>query len=214
MDNALEFRSHAFEDYCTATGITLTYSAPYEHSQNGLAETFIKKLQLVSRPLPLHAKLPDSLWGHAVLHAATLLRLRPTLLNQQTPYEPLASRPPNITHLRVFRCQIWVPVPEPQRKTIGPHGSKAIYLEYDSLSIIKYMDPNTRAILEARFANKFVESTIPTPPVDWKIKTTPLIFKTPETLTMNLDPQTTLAETKVTKLLNLKDLADQIPYGF
>jgi hypothetical protein len=42
MDNTLEFRSHAFEDYCTATGITLTYSAPYEHSQNRFAEAFIK----------------------------------------------------------------------------------------------------------------------------------------------------------------------------
>jgi hypothetical protein len=77
MDNAQEFRSHAFEDYCTATGITLTYSVPYEHSQNGLAEAFVKKIQLITRPLLLHANLPVSLWGHAVLHAATLLRLRP-----------------------------------------------------------------------------------------------------------------------------------------
>ena len=31
IDNAQEFRSHAFEDYCTPTGITLTYSVPYKH---------------------------------------------------------------------------------------------------------------------------------------------------------------------------------------
>lgn len=60
MDNALEFKSHAFEDYCTILGITLTYSAPYERSQNGLVEAFIKKLRLVFRPLSIHAKLPDS----------------------------------------------------------------------------------------------------------------------------------------------------------
>jgi hypothetical protein len=42
MDNTLEFRSHAFEDYCTATRITLIYFAPYEHSQNRFAEAFIK----------------------------------------------------------------------------------------------------------------------------------------------------------------------------
>ena len=58
MDNAKEFRSHTFEDYCTATGIALTYSVPYEHSQNGLAEAFIKKIQLITRPLLLHANLP------------------------------------------------------------------------------------------------------------------------------------------------------------
>ena len=44
MDNAQEFRSHAFEDYFIAMGITLTYSVLYEHSQNGLAEVFIKKI--------------------------------------------------------------------------------------------------------------------------------------------------------------------------
>ena len=36
MDNAQEFRSHTFEDYCVSTGITLTYSMSYEHSHNGL----------------------------------------------------------------------------------------------------------------------------------------------------------------------------------
>lgn len=53
MDNVLEFRSYAFEEYCTAIGIILTYSATYEHSHNGLAEGFIKKFQLVVRPLHL-----------------------------------------------------------------------------------------------------------------------------------------------------------------
>ena len=31
VDNAKEFRSHHFKDYCVASGITLTYSVPYEH---------------------------------------------------------------------------------------------------------------------------------------------------------------------------------------
>ena len=74
MDNAKEFRSQKFEDYCVATGMSLSYAVPYEHAQNGLAEAFIKKIQLISRPLLLHANLPSSFWSHAVLHAATLLR--------------------------------------------------------------------------------------------------------------------------------------------
>ena len=68
MDNAQKFRSYAFENYCTTTWIILTYSVPYEHSQNGLAEAFIKKIQLIAMPLLLHANLPSNLWGHAVLH--------------------------------------------------------------------------------------------------------------------------------------------------
>ena len=61
MDNAGKFRSQTFEDYCVASGITLTYVVPYEHSQNGLAKAYIKKIQLVVRPLLSHAKLPSSL---------------------------------------------------------------------------------------------------------------------------------------------------------
>ena len=59
MDNAGEFKSQHFEDYCMATGIELTYSVPYEHSQNGLAEASIKKIQLISRPLLIQANLPS-----------------------------------------------------------------------------------------------------------------------------------------------------------
>ena len=215
MDNAMKFHSHAFEDYCMASGITFTYSVPYEHSQNGLAEAFIKKLQLVTRPLLLHAKLSDSFWGHALLHAATLLRLRPTLLNHLTPFELLAGRPPNVSHLRVFRCQVWIPVAEPKRKTIGTHRFEAIYLGFDSPSIIRYMDIGNGNILKARFVNcKFVENVFPKPITDSTQKSVPLTFKAPETFTLNPDLRTVLADTDVQKLFNLKDLADQIPDGF
>lgn len=47
MYNVLEFKSQAFEYYCSTIGIELTYFAPYEHSQNNLAEVFIKKIQLI-----------------------------------------------------------------------------------------------------------------------------------------------------------------------
>lgn len=75
MDNTHEFRSHTFEDYCIATGFTLTYSVLYEYSQNGLAETIIKKIQFVTRPLLLQANLPSSMWGHTVLHATPYLNI-------------------------------------------------------------------------------------------------------------------------------------------
>ena len=84
MDNVAEFQSHTFEDYYTASRISLTYLVSYEHSQNGLAKVYIKKLQMVARPLLLHARLSATMWGHTVLYAASLLRLRPTLLNSNS----------------------------------------------------------------------------------------------------------------------------------
>jgi transposase InsO family protein len=42
MDNAAEFSSRAFNDYCMALGIQVTHSVPYVYTQNGLVESFIK----------------------------------------------------------------------------------------------------------------------------------------------------------------------------
>ena len=41
MDNATEFSSCAFNDYCMALGIEVQHSVPYVHTQNGLAESLI-----------------------------------------------------------------------------------------------------------------------------------------------------------------------------
>lgn len=141
-----------------ASRITLTYSVPYEHSQNGSAKAFIKKIQLKTRPLLLQANLPASMWGHAILHTTTLLKLRLTLLNTQTPMELQSSRTPNISFIRFFGCQVWVPVPEPKRHTLGAHREEGIYVGFDSPCIIWYLVPNTGILLKARFQNcKFIE---------------------------------------------------------
>ena len=121
MDNAKEFRSQHFEDYCPATRINLTYLVLYENSLNGLAKAFIKKIQLISRPLLIHANLPSHFWAHAILHATTLLKYCPTLLNDFSPLELLSSQKLNISHLRVFECQVWILTAEPKRKTIAQH---------------------------------------------------------------------------------------------
>ena len=160
MDNAAEFRSKTFEDFYTAIGIHLTYSVPYEHSQNGLAEAYIKKLQMVARPLLLHAKLPATLWGHDILHAAMLLRLRPTLLNPITSQELLTGCTPNVSHLRIFGCRVWVPRPEPLRQTISVHKEESVYIGFDSPSIIRYFVPSTGALLKAQFQNCVFEENV------------------------------------------------------
>ena len=59
-------------------GIDVQYPIAHVHTQNGLAESFIKHLQLVARPLLLKTKLSLSAWGHAILHAANLIHFRPT----------------------------------------------------------------------------------------------------------------------------------------
>ena len=102
LDNAGEFTSATFVDYCMSVGISVEHPVPHVHTQNGLAESFIKRLQLIARPLLLKAKLPTSLWGHATLHAANIIRIRPTAYNQHSPLQLVLSQIPNISHFKIF----------------------------------------------------------------------------------------------------------------
>ena len=60
LDNPSEFSSQAFLDYCMSIGIDVQYSISHVHTQNGLVESFIKRLQLIVRPLLINIKLPLS----------------------------------------------------------------------------------------------------------------------------------------------------------
>lgn len=66
LDNAGEFMSLAFNDYCMSIGIDVEHLVAHVHTQNGLAESLIKRLQLIARLLIVRTKLPISVWGHAI----------------------------------------------------------------------------------------------------------------------------------------------------
>ena len=51
LNNAGEFTSQTFTDYCTSIGINIEHLVAHTHTQNGLAESLIKCLQLIARPL-------------------------------------------------------------------------------------------------------------------------------------------------------------------
>ena len=61
-----------------SNGIDVEHSVAHTHTQNGLAESLIRRLQLIARPLILRSNLSFSYWGHAILHVASLIRIRPS----------------------------------------------------------------------------------------------------------------------------------------
>jgi len=75
-------------------------------------------------------KLPVTVWGHAILHDATLIRLRPSDDHKHTPYQLAISKEPNISHLRIFGCAVYVPIAPPQRTKLGPQRRLGIYAGY------------------------------------------------------------------------------------
>jgi hypothetical protein len=73
MDNADEFSSQAFNNYCMAQGIEVHHSVSYVHTQNSLAESLIKRIKIIAKPILQGCNLPTSYWGYAFLDPAGLV---------------------------------------------------------------------------------------------------------------------------------------------
>ena len=57
LNNAAEYTSQAFNDHCMPIGIDVEYLVAHTYTQNDLAESFIKGLQMIARPLFIKTKV-------------------------------------------------------------------------------------------------------------------------------------------------------------
>ncbi|XP_074346917.1 uncharacterized protein LOC141685728 [Apium graveolens] len=203
------------ENVCYRCGMNGHWTLPHVHTQNGLAESFIKRLQLIARPLLLKAKLPTSIWGHAILHAANIIRIRPTSYNQHSPLQLVLGQVPNISHFKIFGCAVYVPIAPPQRSKMGAQRRIGIYVGFDSTSIIRYLEPLTGDLFTVRYADcHFNESMFPplggdkhsnkvNPDITWNASE--LYF---------LDPRIGQCELGVKRIIHMQNIANQMPDAF
>ena len=94
------------------------------------------------------------------MHAASLIRIRPTSYHEDSPSQLVLGKQPNISHLRVFCCAFHVPIASTQRTKMGPQRTLGIYVGFDSLSIIRYLEPLTGDVFRARFADCHFNETV------------------------------------------------------
>lgn len=216
VDGAGEFTSKAFDTFCSITGIDPQYSVPYVHFQNGVAESVIKRLQMIARPLIMQSKLPTSAWGHAILHSSALLKYRPSAFNSNSPHQLAFGNPPNLSHLRIFGCQVLVPILGPKRSKLGPQRQKGIYVGFDSPSVIRYLDPTTGDLYRARFQDSHFEEnnfpTLGTDPTRSQQENPKLKWQTEQL--MWTDPRTKQSDEEVQRILHLTQLVENIPDAF
>ncbi|KAL0293473.1 UNVERIFIED_CONTAM: Copia protein [Sesamum radiatum] len=215
LDNAGEFTSKSFNDYCQSIGIVVEHPVAHVHTQNGLAESLIKRLQLIARPLLMRSKLPSSAWGHAILHAESLIRFRPTAYHKFSPLQLVSGREPNISHLKVFGCAVYVPIPPPQRTKMGPQRRLGIYVVgFESPSIIKYLEPMTGDQFTARYLDcQFNETIFPVlGGEDKEIKRKDIAWNA--TSMSFLDPRTNDSELEVQRIIHLQNVANRLPDAF
>jgi hypothetical protein len=94
---------------------------PYVHTQNGLAESLIKRIKLVAHPLLMNCS-----FAYVMLASCSFTCCRPTTTktNYISRLHSLGVSmrdPPRISHLRKFRCVIYIPISPSQCTSMRPH---------------------------------------------------------------------------------------------
>ena len=123
------------------------------------------------------------------------------------------SQEPNISHLRTFGCAVYTSIPPPQHTKMGPQRRMWIYVEHESPSIIKYLEPSTGDLFTARFADcHFDELSFPT--LGGENKPSEKEISWNELSLSHFDPRTKQCELEVQKIIHLQNLTNQLANAF
>ena len=96
------------------------------------------------------------------MFVATLIRIRPTAYHEYSISQLKLGKQPNIYHLQIFGCAVYVPIAPTQRTKMGPQQRLGIYVGFDSSSIIRYLEPLTYNVFIACFVDcHFNENNFP-----------------------------------------------------
>ena len=163
----------------------------------------------------MKSKFPVSAWGYVILHAVSLVLIRPTAYHKFSPLQLVLGQQPNIFYLRTFGYAVYVPIAPPQCTKMGPEHKLGIYKGFDSTSIIRYLEPLTGDVFKAHFEDCHFNETIF--PLLGGEKSLPEARReiTWNVLTLShLDHRTNQCELEVQRIIHLQGIANELPDVF
>ena len=79
--------------------------------------------------------LPSSLWAEATNIVVYIQNKSPhTILEDKTPKEAFNDEKPEVGHLRIFGCPVYIHVPKEKRTKMEPSGKKGTFVGYSEAS--------------------------------------------------------------------------------
>ena len=146
-DRGGEFMSAEFSTILEEYGITRETSAPYTPQQNGLAERMNQTLVGGARAMLQHSGLSRGFWAEALDTATHVFNRAPRKgLGWRTPYELLFGRIPDVSHLRVFGCSVWVH--QEKGKKWDPNSKAMVFIGYEPGSkAYRIWNPESRSVV-------------------------------------------------------------------
>jgi hypothetical protein len=108
---------------------------PYNPQQNGVAERKNKTICEVEKTMMFDQDLPNYLWAEATSIAVYIQNRCPhAILKDKTPEEVFSGIKPEVGHLRIFGCPVYIHVPKEKRTKMEPLGKKGVLVGYNENS--------------------------------------------------------------------------------
>jgi hypothetical protein len=134
-DNGGEYTSNDFKDFCKEAGIKRELTVSYNPQQNGVAERKNRSIIGSARAMIHDQDLPMFLWAEACNTTIYVQNKSPhRILGDKTPEEAFTGVKPEIGHLRIFGCPVYIHVPVEKRTKLEPSGEKGIFVGYNETS--------------------------------------------------------------------------------
>ena len=134
-DNDGEYTSKEFEAFCKEAGIKRELTTPYNPQQNGVVERKNRTIMEAVKTMIHDQDLPMHLWAEAARTVVYVQnRLSHSALGFKTPKEMYTGKKPEVSHLKIFGCLVYVHIPKEKRTKLDPSGKKGIFVGYYEFS--------------------------------------------------------------------------------
>lgn len=111
-----EYTNNDFKRFLKDQGISNKPAPQYQHWMNGVVERKISTIEDFARCMLQQVQLPGWFWPEAINIAVYILNCCPTkAVAEKTPYEAYTGRKPNLSHLRIFSCIVYMHLHRQQR---------------------------------------------------------------------------------------------------
>jgi hypothetical protein len=147
-DNGGEYTSKEFVSFCRDVGIKRELTTPYNPQQNGVAERKNRTIMEAVKTMIHDQDLSMCLWAEAAMAVVYVQnRLSHSTLGFKTPEEMFTGKKPEVSHLKIFGCPVFVHIPKEKRNKLEPSGKKGIFVGYCEVSkALKIYIPGHRHI--------------------------------------------------------------------
>jgi transposase InsO family protein len=122
-------------NFCKDVGIKRELTTPYNPKQNGVAERKNRTIMEVVKTMIRDQDLPMCLWAEATMTAVYVQnRLSHSALGFKTLEEMFTGKKPEVSHLKIFGCPVFIHIPKEKRNNLEPSGNKRIFVGYCEVS--------------------------------------------------------------------------------